>query len=57
MNPGEKQRQDQKLGLSMTLIGGLLLTIDAPLLRLAQTDSWTIILERAKDRGAVTAAK
>lgn len=46
MNPGEQQRQHQKLGLSMTLIGGLLLTIDAPLLRLAQTDSWTIILVR-----------
>lgn len=30
----------------MTLIGGLLLTIDAPLLRLAQTDSWTIIMVR-----------
>lgn len=46
MNAGEQQRQNQKLGLSMTLIGGLLLTIDAPLLRLAQTDSWTIILVR-----------
>jgi len=46
MNPGEQQRKNQNLGLSMTLIGGLLLTVDAPLLRLAQTDSWTIILVR-----------
>ncbi|MDH3739969.1 MAG: DMT family transporter [Hyphomicrobiales bacterium] len=43
---GEQQRHNQRLGMSMTLIGGLLLTVDAPLLRLAQTDSWTIILIR-----------
>ena len=46
MNAIEKQRHDQRLGLSLTLTGGLLLTIDAPLLRLAMTDSWTIILVR-----------
>ncbi len=39
-------QQNQKLGLSMTFAGGLLLTVDAPLLRLAHTDAWTIIAVR-----------
>jgi drug/metabolite transporter (DMT)-like permease len=46
MSSSSSQQHNQKLGLSMALAGGMLLTVDAPLLRLAATDSWTIIAVR-----------
>ncbi len=46
MNAAEEQQRNKKTGMSMTLVGGLLLTVDAPLIRLASTDAWTVIAVR-----------
>lgn len=42
----ESTTADQKMGLSMAFSGGLLLSIDVPILRMADTDPWTMILVR-----------
>ena len=44
--PGLPVLTDHRRGLTITFVGGLLLTIDIPLIRLAGTDVWTFMFVR-----------
>ena len=46
MKQSSTDQNNPQTGLLMAFTGGMLLTMDAPLLRLAATDSWTIITVR-----------
>ena len=46
MVPGSSSGKYDRRGLSITAIGGLLFTLDIPLLRLAASDHWTMIFAR-----------
>lgn len=47
-------QSDHRKGLTLTFIGGLLLTFDVPLIRLVQSDPWTILFCRGMMVFAVT---
>lgn len=46
MTPSATPHLDHRRGLLITAIGGLLFTLDVPLLRLAAADQWTMIFAR-----------
>ncbi len=46
MRGGDRSTAEQNMGLAMAFAGGLLLSVDVPILRMADTDAWTMILVR-----------
>jgi drug/metabolite transporter (DMT)-like permease len=46
LRPPASQSKALRVGLAITTVGGLLFTLDLPLLRLAGADSWTLIFLR-----------